>query len=320
MLTTFDLQQIKTEEETGQLKQPQQTGFVVLNPVAGKGNAEKIKQQLQSSLGEGRYDLYETTGDESLADVVETAVAIHDYAWVAAIGGDGTVSQVANGLVDTDIPLAIIPAGTGNAMAQALHIPLDLEAACNLLQDTPRLRKIDGIQVGEQTFFMHLGLGLESLTMKETSSDQKNRWGIAAYLWTAVKQALGWQPHHFTLTVDGEQHDLVASELVIANTGDIGVWGLKWEESIAPDDGRIDIAVLRARSLADYVPVIWTLLTKRQRKNDDIQIYHAYDEIRLNAWRSFPMHGDGELFTPEFPFTAVVTPQVLNVIVPPENE
>ena len=79
-------------EENNESGLQAQKGFVVLNPVAGEGNPDQIKDVLRSSLDEESYDLYETTGEETLPDVVRAAVSENTYAWVAAIGGDGTVS------------------------------------------------------------------------------------------------------------------------------------------------------------------------------------------------------------------------------------
>lgn len=291
-------------------------GFVVLNPVAGKGQPERIKEILQSSLGKERYDLYETTGEESLPDVVQTAVKEHDYAWIAAIGGDGTVSQVVNGLVGSDIPLVILPGGTGNVLAQDLGIPQDIEAACELLLHKGRVQHIDAIQINNNYFVHQIGIGLESMMLDNTSSEQKNRWGMAAYLWTAVKEAFGWQPHAFTFTIDGETHHLAASEVAIANAGKIGAFGLKWDDEIRPDDGRIDIVLLQARSLADYAQIIWALVTGQQRKSRRFKIFSAWKEIRVETKQPLPVHGDGEIFENILPFTAVVIPKALKVILP----
>ncbi len=293
-----------------------QKGFIVLNPVAGEGNPDQIKAVLHSSLDEENYDLYETTGEESLSDVVHAAVSENAYGWVAAIGGDGTVSRVANGLVDSGIPLAIIPAGTGNALAKALAIPQDTEGACELLQDAQHIRHVDGLQVGDQTFFLHMGVGIESKTMERTSAEQKNRFGSLAYLWTAVKEAAGWQPHHFAVTVDGETHHLDASELVLANASEIGVLGLEWAESIIPDDSRVDLVVVRARSLLDYVQLLWALVRRRQRSQDHVQFFQAQQEIKLEAKRPLPVHGDGELIGSKQSLTAAVRPGVLQIIAP----
>jgi len=247
---------------------------------------------------------------------VQTAVSKKAYDWVAAIGGDGTVSQVANGLLGTEIPLVVIPAGTANVLARTLGIPLQVKAACRLLRDVSAVCQIDGIQLADQTFFLHVGIGLESVTMQKTSAAQKNRWGVAAYLGTAVKEMFGWQPHHFKLTVDGQPHEVRASELVIANAGKIGLFDLEWQEAIDPYDGRLDLAIVRARSLADYARLIWAILRNQQRQSAHIQFYRIQNELRIDAERPLPFHGDGEILDVEIPVTAVVVPRVLRVMVP----
>lgn len=286
------------------------------NPVAGKGNPSQIQKIFRSVLGADQYDLYETTGEESLREVVQTAVAEKQYAWVAATGGDGTVSQVASGLVGTPVPLAIVPAGTGNALAKELNIPLQTEAACRLLLQQPARRYIDAMRVGEQHFFLQMGIGLESVTMRNTPVIQKNRWGRMAYLWTAVKTLFGWQPHRFTLVIDGQTHQVAASELVIANAGQIGILGLKWRESILVDDGRLDIAVIHARSWADYLQVIGMMLRRRQYRSPHIRYFTARKEVVVQAARPLPVHGDGEMLPDEMPVTAVLVPRAISVLVP----
>ena len=309
--------------EYAPINQPTKThpkkGFIVLNPIAGAGNPEETKHVLQQKLGAEQYDLYETTGEESIADVVQNAVQEIDYAWVAAIGGDGTVTQVADGLVGLDTPLMIIPAGTGNALAQEFNIPQETEEACDILLQDYQTRAVDAICVGTQYFLLQLGIGLESLTMEKTPSAQKNRWGALAYLWNVLKEAFGWQPHQFTLTVDEQSHQINASELVIANARNIGVLGLEWDAAIEPDDGRIDIAVVRARSLGDYVRFAWALIRNQQRQSDHIQFFSAQHEIGVDAKRPLPIHGDGEILDLDLPFTAItatVVPKALTLIVP----
>lgn len=316
------LPKINKSESAPEIRQKRTTGFVVLNPVAGKGNPDETKAILQSSLGREQYDLYETTGKESLEEVVQTAVQKNKYAWVAAIGGDGTVSQVANGLMGTETPLVILPGGTGNVLAQELNIPQDIEAACELLKGSGEFQPIDVIQVNDNYFVHQLGIGLESATMQSTSSAQKNRWGLAAYLWTAVKEAFGWQPYHITLTVDGEKHPIYhASELSIANAAKIGAFGLEWDGTIAPDDGRLDIIILRANSLIDYAQIAWAMITGQQRQSRQFQIFSATKDVRVETEQPLPVHGDGEVYTDILPFTAVLLPHALQVLVPqPQKE
>lgn len=291
-------------------------GFVILNPSAGDGSPDKIRSALESALGQGSYDVHETSEGEDLQAIVQTAVQQNNYAWVAAAGGDGTVSLVADGLVDSEVPLAIIPGGTSNVLARTLEIPQDIDKACALIAEAPRVRRIDGMQLGDQYFFLRLGVGLESMAMKQTSSAQKSRWGTAAYLWTAVKQFPNWRPHHFRLTVDGKTHQIRASELICANAGKFGVGELKWSERIEPDDGRIDIAVVKARSVLEYLQVAAALLFKGQHKSKQMEFFSAKKEIRVEANQQLPIHGDGEALDVQLPVTAVIKPATLGVIVP----
>ena len=305
-----------TFEENRTIQAQNSYGFVVLNPASGEGNPDKVRSQLRSALGEDSYDLHETAVNENLRQVVQTAVRDHDYDWVAAVGGDGTISQVADGLVGTDVPLLIIPAGTGNVLARTLELPEQLDAAASVVREPHTMRELDGIQLGEHYFFLQVGIGLESVTMEKTSSNQKNRWGLAAYLWTAVKEAFGWQPFHLTLTIDGTPHQLSVTELVIANASKIGVGSLEWDEQIYPDDGRIDIAVTSARSLGDYLQLITDLVRGTQRKSRKIQFFAATESIRLDAAESLPLHGDGEKLAQKLPLDMRVIPGALKVIVP----
>lgn len=308
--------QNKTEIKTSLTPVTEGQGFIVLNPIAGEGDSAETEALLQHTLEKSSYHLYKTTGEESIPDVVKTALQAKDIAWVAAVGGDGTVSQVANGLVGTDIPLVIIPAGTGNALAQELNIPQDIEAACQLLTQSSTIRIIDAMRVKEQYFFLQLGIGIESITMKNTPSAQKNKFGSMAYLWTAIKEVFGWQPYQYTLTIDGKTDTLRASELVVANAATIGIFDLKWRDIILPDDGCLNIAVVRARSLRDYAHVLWALFRNQQNQSDHIQFFTSTQEIRLEMDQAVPIHGDGEILEETTPLTAVVVPKALQVIVP----
>lgn len=294
-------------------------GFVVLNPTAGDGRPQRIKEILQETPGAGQYDLYETTGEdgESVRRVVETAVRQTPYAWVAAIGGDGTVSEVVDGLVGADVPLAIIPAGTGNALAQELGIPREAAAACRqLLTGAAGVRRIDAIRVGDQFFVLQMGAGVEAVTLTRTGKAEKKRWGVLAYVWTAVKTAFGWQPYRFTLTIDGREHPLYATELIIANASRIGLLDLDWREGTAPDDGEIDVAVIRARSLADYARITWAFVRRRPHESRHVRYFTAREAIELAAERPLPLHGDGEPLEANWPLTAHVVPGALPVLVP----
>lgn len=304
-----------TTKATNDQNQPQRRGYVVLNPVAGDGEPEELEAAVREGLGDVAYDLYETTGDESIPDVVRQALDENEYGWVAAVGGDGTVSQVADAVAGTDLPFGIIPAGTGNALAQALGLPEDVAEAAALVAAAPAIRPIDAMRYNDRTYFLQVGAGLESMTMEETSSEEKNQWGILAYLKTAVQQATGWQPHQFTLTVDGKTETVEATEVAVANAADIGVFDLEWDEEITLDDGRLNVALIQARSFTDTLKALGAILLGRQRESAEMKIYAVSDEVTIESAEDLPIHGDGEVLDKAWPVRIEVVPEALRVIV-----
>lgn len=303
-------------EERGEPKTLANKGYVILNPVSGDGDPELIRAPLRHILSQDRYKIYETNEDDSPTELARQAVA-DGYGWVAAAGGDGTVSAVADGLAGSDTPLVIIPAGTANGIAQGLGIPNDIEQACELLiagQSTTMM--LDAIKVGDRHFLLQMGVGIEAATMENTPRGFKQVAGAFAYMTTAVREALRWEPHQFTLSVDGQERQIRASEIVIANLADIGVLNLQWNEEIRPNDGIIDIAIIRAESALDYAKVVARLVKGDPAMSEHIEFLKAERKIVLSAESDLPLHGDGEVIDDGLPLHAEVAPAVLRVLVP----
>jgi diacylglycerol kinase family enzyme len=171
-------------------EQAQARIFVVLNPMAGSANAADVRQALARQLGEQiQADFYETTGDqaEDIVAIVRAELANNPSVVVAA-GGDGTISQVAEALIGTDTCLGIIPVGTANIFARELNIPFDLEAACALLNGQPHTTSVDAMKVGEQYFVLQIGIGIDSLMIRDTDRQSKRRFGRAAYILSLINK------------------------------------------------------------------------------------------------------------------------------------
>jgi len=291
-------------------------GLIVFNPTAGDGETDTLKAQLQEGLGEEQFDLLKLDDDMSLCTELSDALKRQSYHWVGAAGGDGTVSKVGSCLVDLELPLVIIPAGTGNAIAEALGIPEEIEKACRLPVDGGEGRRIDAIRLNGHNYFLQVGIGLEALTMQKTTSEQKSDFGELAYLWTAAKEALDWEPQELEVTIDGKRQTLEASELILANIGSVGVMDLHWGEDIKPDDGRLDVVAINARSAGDYARVITSLARGSQADSDLIKIFHAYEKVLVESGKPLPIHGDGEDLEDPWPLEARLIPGALTVIVP----
>ncbi|MCH8014068.1 MAG: NAD(+)/NADH kinase, partial [Candidatus Dadabacteria bacterium] len=146
---------------------------LIINPVSGQGvvPVEEIRSKF-NVLGD-RLTVHETKPDLSARTIAEEAVS-KGADLVVAFGGDGTMLQVAEGLINTGVPLGVIPGGTANVFASELEIPNDkMEAISFLLNKEANIRKIDVGCVGEKHFLLRLGIGLEAAMTVMTDREEK---------------------------------------------------------------------------------------------------------------------------------------------------
>ncbi len=290
--------------------------FFVYNPVAGADDAgagrDQIEQRLKSS--HWRYTIYETTGKELLADVVQHAVN-EGYDMVVAGGGDGTVSMVAAGLVGAKIPLAIVPLGSGNVMAQELGIPQNASDAIDLMIGEHAVREIDAMKVDDKYFFLTVSVGVSTDIIMNTKREQKRRFGFLAYMWNAGSQMGGFRLREFTLEVDGRRMTGWASEIAIANSGILGMKGLRKELGIKPDDGRVEVCIVRSRTLLDVANLAWNVFVKRDKGRPEMHCIHAEKSVYIDTPEPIDVEADGEILHPT-PVELFVVHNAIRVVVP----
>lgn len=292
--------------------------LVILNPVAGTLDPGTVRQTIERHLAghDWAYDIHETSAREDTAAVVRQALCQQDYSLVVAAGGDGTISTVADGMLHSELPVAILPVGTTNTLAQELGVPLNIEEACRLLTEEHSLMDLDGMQVGEQIFLLHISIDLFALTIEKTERRAKQRFGRIAYLWTALTQWLGYQPCRFILSTDGQPpRRLRAASVFLTNIGAIGMPPFYWGPHIRPDDGLLDICIIRARTFFDYLKVIYYALQGHQLPNPHITYLTARQTVAVFANRPLPIQGDGEIIG-ETGITVKVVPKALHLVVP----
>ena len=216
--------------------------------------AADVREALRRHFpGDGTYcEIHETTPDDRIAELVDAARR-RGFDLVVAAGGDGTVAAVADGLVGAEAALGILPIGTANVIARDLGVPLDLDGACGLLAGPHAIERLDAMRVGDRYFLTQIGVGIDALMIRDTKREHKRRFGRIAYLWTAFTRLLGFQPRRFFLEADGRRTRHRASQVLVANGGILGQPPFRWGPGIRPDDGRLDVCVIRARTLLDYL-------------------------------------------------------------------
>ena len=193
--------------------------LVIINPAAG--HDEPILNTLNDVFHSTGVDwdirITHKFGDATrlAKEAVEMGVDL-----VAGYGGDGTQMEVANGLLGSGIPLAILPGGTGNAMARDLNIPINLRQAAELIVSSPKRRAVDLARIGDRVFMLRAYAGVS--TQDAASREEKDKYGQLAYIQASLKFLTSKPPTHYRATVDGEVIEGNALICFILNAGSIG--------------------------------------------------------------------------------------------------
>lgn len=291
---------------------PYQNIEVIINPAAGL--EEPILKTLNNVFH--KYDVNWTVSITNRAGDGRrlTRAALDRGAdLVAVYGGDGTLMEVSSGMVGADVPLAILPGGTGNVMSVELGIPRALERAAELIfHPQSRIRAVDVGQIADHYFMLRASVGFEAAVVRKTTRDMKDRFGLLAYGF-AILEALNEPLHaHYELTLDGKEIETEGFSLLIANAGSIGRLNLTLNSAIKPDDGLLDIMMLNNR--ADNLVSMAASVVQLDDFAAELQHWQAR-EIKVVSRPHQNVQGDGELFC-ETPITARVVPGAVDVIVP----
>lgn len=271
--------------------------FVVLNPVAGLTDAGNAKQLISDFCAERSWDcdIHETQKDEDVTGLVKGVIK-KGVDIVVAAGGDGTVSLVVAGMVGSETPMAILPAGTGNNLARDLSIPLDIPGALALLDGDNTTHVMDVMQVNNQKYYvLNVSVGVSSLTMRTTRRQEKRRFGMFAYIYRAVGSIRNAPLHRFRVKIDNRVVRFAASELMIANSKFMGFQPNINGLVVDPNDGRMDIFIVRAQTFRDYIGVFSKFLVPHNPHQDPkLNYLEAHDRIVIESEFPLPVQADGE--------------------------
>jgi diacylglycerol kinase (ATP) len=233
---------------------------------------------------------------------------------VVVYGGDGTVTEAAAGLAGTDVPLAILPGGTANAIALALGIPTGLEEAAALLAGGENsLRQVDMGQTRDQHFLIAVGIGIPGELAEGADREAKDRLGFLAYAFSSIQAVRTVETVQYTITVDGEQHQTQGVTCLIANGGNFGIPGLNLEQMIDMGDGLLDVLVIHRADIQAIVSLAASVV--RQDESVAPLEHWRGREIEVVAEPQQAIQADGEVLK-SGPITAHLLPSAVRFLVP----
>ena len=227
---------------------------------------------------------------------------------------------VANGLAGGDVPLGVIPLGTGNVLARALGIPLGLEEAAELLAGDHDVAAIDALEVEGRFYFTNVSVGISAGIIDGASTVDKKRFGYLAYVMALVRRSAVFQSHHYRLRLDGKTMPVRATEILVSS----GILMETADFLVGPagslSDGKLEVYVLRAHSLSHFMRLAWDLLIRLGKPARMIMHHSAERSVRIDhPRRPLMVQADGEVIG-RTPVDIRLMPKALLVIAPKPQE
>jgi len=295
--------------------------FLIVNLIAGRGHCKDIFPRVKAELDRRKlnYDTHFTNEPMEAADVAQMVIEA-GFTHIIAMGGDGTINEVANGIVksETPYPLGVIPAGSGNDFARMTGIPTDPMEAIELLVSGEE-RTIDlGYIVGDRYFVNGVGIGIDAQAARHVLSMDHLR-GAAAYLYAAVKEVIRFKAFPAKLIGKDWTEEREFISIGIMN-GKYAGGGFKLAPRAEIDDGLLDTAAIE-----DFPSTIKRLINlPRARKGTHLGLaevhYHQDYKVTVSSPAKLIAHIDGEMYRlPESPFEIAITPKTLHVIAAPSS-
>ncbi len=291
---------------------------MIVNPIKVP---EDFRRKVETAVTERGVDIelwLETTEDDPGVAMAQRAVK-DAVDLVVVAGGDGTVRVVCAELAGTDIPVAVLPAGTGNLLARNLGISLDMDDALAEVFDGTERRidsvLIEGDELTSDRFVVMAGLGLDAAIIADAPDDLKKRVGWAAYVVSTIKN-LTHPSLRVEITVDDQPPvRRRARTVVIGNVGTLQA-NIPLLPDAVPDDGIIDAVVLAPRSVAQWPRLALSLVVKSMREQH-VQRFTGR-KIQVTAAKTVRRELDGDTIADGRSLSASVDPSVLVVRVPPK--
>lgn len=267
---------------------------LIYNPTSGR---EAIKKSLPAVLAKLEAAGYEasahaTTGAGDATNAAKIAIE-RGYDIVIAAGGDGTIYEVVNGLADAEKrpKLGIIPTGTTNDFARALHLPKSIEGAADIIASGHTM-PIDIGKMNEKYFINIAGGGRLTELTYDVPIKLKTMLGQLAYYIKGIEMLPSIKPTEVAIEYDGKLFEGEIMLFLVANTNSVGGF-----EKLAPDaslnDGMFTLLILKKANLADIVRVA-TLAMRGEHIHDKNVIYVKANRIKVTAKKEMMLNLDGE--------------------------
>ena len=288
---------------------PRKILFIV-NPKAGKKISGRLIETIKREFPAGIYSEIAIWKDRAHFEEIRQNLKAENFTDAVAVGGDGTVNQVASAVLNTGITLGIVPAGSGNGLARSLGLSMKPEDAIRQIA-TGKTTLIDSGTVNGIAFFCTAGVGFDAHIGKLFATSSKR--GLRSYVKITLKEFSSYKAKNYKIIIDGKETERKAFLITVANAGQYGN-----NFYIAPqaklNDGLFHVVVLKPFHLLRGIAAVLKVLGRKAHRSGIIETFSG-KEIIIKREGPDSIHFDGEpgLQGTELKYT--IYPKSLKVIV-----
>jgi diacylglycerol kinase (ATP) len=282
----------------------------IINPVSGGKKKDGVPDLIEKYLDKDTFEakIVKSKGILDARKKASGAAGVYDL--VVAVGGDGTVNEIASGITGSTTALGILPYGSGNGLSRFLGIPMDIEKAIKTLNNW-QVETIDSAKANGEWFFNMAGMGIDA-HVSNVFAREKTR-GFSTYIRLSIKEVSGYKSQHYKIDIDGASLETDAFMLSFANSSQFGN-----NAHISPhasvQDGLIDVCIVKPFPWYRFPEFVARAFMKTTDKFEYLTIIRGKKVIAKRDAPG-PMHLDGEPHDGVTSLTIEVIPASLKVLV-----
>lgn len=296
------------------IKNNPKDAIFIINPVSGVGEHSKRKAEIVSiakKLG-WHGKIHETTKTRN-AGMIATEEMNDGYKHIVVCGGDGTIMEALQAIINTDIVLGIVPLGTGNLFAQNLDITGSRKEMIERALFGKK-QKVDVGKANETIFAIIAGIGFDAEVMKNAKREMKDKFGFLAYLYTGL-QRLHRKANVYRITIDNKPPKVYkARSIMVANMGKLQ-GGIEAVPDAHSQNGMLRIGIVRASGVPAWLSLLGSAVLGNINKSPHYTLLEG-QKIAIEPIKG-PKHYqcDGNLFPPTKKLLVEIYPKAVTVLV-----
>lgn len=288
----------------------------IINPISGTSSKANVPEQIDRYIDKEKFDVkivYTEYAGHAFDIALNSADEGADI--VAAVGGDGTVNEVARGVADTQTALAIVPCGSGNGLARHLMLPINVQGALEMI-NMCEIHDLDYGIINEHPFFCTCGMGFDAFISKKFA--QAGKRGALTYLENVLLEGLKYKPETYEVVIDGNEQKYKAFLISVANASQYGN-----DAYIAPQasmsDGYLDVVIMEPFDILEAAQVGIDMMNKTLDKSSKIKCFKAKD-VLIKRKAPGVIHYDGDPVEADAELRVTLRRKGIRIVVNPKAD